>query len=132
MVFTGSTFMDHVHALVITYRHYFERIRYIVHCAPLWDADSSFSQGFFRCALTGCVPCPVSTVFGISLMPGIGWPVVTSSTMCANEVGYGAGGSFAEGGGSIPPAVSVPVDSAGVCMVLDTSGGEGRELRYAL
>jgi len=26
-------------------------------------------------------------------MPGIGWPVVISSTMCEKDVGYGAGGS---------------------------------------
>jgi hypothetical protein len=44
----------------------------------------------------------------MSLIPGIGWPVVTSSTMCANEVGYGAGGSlgFEEGDCSMPSAGS--------------------------
>jgi len=55
-------------------------------------ADSSVSQGFFRLGLALSVPCPSRTVLGISLMPGTGWPVVMSSTIWENEVGYGASG----------------------------------------
>jgi hypothetical protein len=41
---------------------------------------SSFSQGFRLFAATASVPCPASTVSGISLIPGIGAPVWISST----------------------------------------------------
>lgn len=96
------------------------------------DVASSFSQGFFRFSFVDSVPCPVRTVSGICLMPGIGWPVVTSSTMCAKEVGYGAGGSFGlVVVGKIPPAASVLAAGGGGC----TPFGAwvwGRELRYAL
>ena len=38
------------------------------------------------------------------MIPGTGFPLVISSTMCANDVGYGAGGSLAVvGGGMMPP-----------------------------
>ena len=53
---------------------------------------TSFSHGFLRFDALLCEPCPSSTVLGISLMPGIGWPVVMSSTMWAKDVGYGASG----------------------------------------
>lgn len=45
------------------------------------------------------------------MMPGMGWPVVTSSTMCANDEGYGTAGSLIfEEVGRMPPAASVLVD----------------------
>jgi hypothetical protein len=63
---------------------------------------------------------------GISLMPGTGCPLVMSSTICANEVGYGAGGSSAAAGstGNRPAEVAPLVGSVG--------GGRSRALRYAL
>jgi len=71
----------------------------------------------------------------MSLIPGIGCPVVTNSTMCAKEVGYGAGGSFgfAEAPGIMPPAVSLLV--AGVLVwacagvPFGTGAGRPREAR---
>lgn len=80
-----------------------------VPCAT--TAGSSFSQGFRLFGFSACVPCPSKTVFGISLMPGIGCPVVMSSTMCANEVGYGAGGSLGFVGAGIMPLGASKVDS---------------------
>lgn len=86
---------------------------------------SSFSHGFLRAAFSGRVPCPSSTVLGMSLMPGMGCPLVMSSTMWANEVGYGAGGSLAlVGAGRIPAADSLGVDAgAGVGCVEAAAGG---------
>jgi hypothetical protein len=73
--------------------------------APVWatTAGSFFSHGFLLFGFSAAVPCPSNTVVGISLIPGIGCPVVMSSTICAKVVGYGAGGSagFA-GAGSTP------------------------------
>jgi hypothetical protein len=38
-------------------------------------------------------------------MPGIGCPLVISSTICANDVGYGAAGALASASdGKTPPA----------------------------
>lgn len=54
-------------------------------------------------------------MFGIALIPGIGWPVVISSTMCAKDVGYGA---------SVAPPPPPP-PSEGAC---GGSGGGGDEL----
>ena len=66
-------------------------------------AGSSFSHGFLLFGFSAAVPCPSNTVVGISLIPGIGCPVVMSSTICANVVGYGAGGSLGfAGAGSTP------------------------------
>lgn len=68
---------------------------------------TSFSQGFLRWGLVASVPWPSRTVDGISLIPGTGFPLVISSTMWANDVGYGAGGSFAlAADGIIPPEAS--------------------------
>ena len=50
-------------------------------------SDVAFSHGFRLFVFTGCVPWPSRIVLGISLMPGMGFPVVISSTMCAKEVG---------------------------------------------
>lgn len=64
-------------------------------------------------------------------MPGTGFPLVISSTICAKDVGYGAGGSFAVLGGvgmipptasswedgnrcSVPDGSSIPADVGGV------------------
>lgn len=47
----------------------------------------SFSHGFLRVDAVLREPWPSSTVSGISLMPGMGWPEVMSSTMWAKEVG---------------------------------------------
>lgn len=57
----------------------------------------SFSHGFLRRGFEASVPCPSRTVFGMSFIPGMGWPVVMRSTMWAKEVGYGAAGSGAVG-----------------------------------
>lgn len=77
------------------------------------------------------MPCPVRTVFGISLIPGIGCPVVTSSTICANEVGYGAGGSlgFEDGAGSIPPTPSASMGTEAGGTPFGAIGGADRALR---
>lgn len=100
-------------------------------------AASSFSHGFFRRGFAGSVPCPVKTVLGISLMPGTGCPLVMSSTMCANEVGYGAGGSLelAEAG-IMPPEASLLAGTGGISkgasMLLavgGVGGGRPRALR---
>jgi hypothetical protein len=62
--------------------------------APTPPASAgSFSHGFLRCGFCAAVACPSRTVFGISLIPGMGCPVVMSSTIRWNEVGYGACGS---------------------------------------
>jgi hypothetical protein len=91
--------------------------------------------------LVGSVPCPSSTVGGISLMPGTGCPLVMSSTMWANEVGYGAAGSLEfVGAGGIPAgASSLPGRTSSTTEEARTSfevGGVGggllRALRYAL
>lgn len=98
----------------------------LVSLAPS-TSTSSFSHGFFRFGLVACVPCPSSTVGGISLIPGTGFPLVIKSTMCAKLVGYGAGGSFAlmdegrmplgsvVGAGAVLFAVVFFVDLASVC-----------------
>ena len=39
-------------------------------------AGSSFSHGFLLFGFSAAVPCPSNTVVGISLIPGIGCPVV--------------------------------------------------------
>ena len=57
-------------------------------CAP-----APISHGFFLLAVVLVVSLPASTVSGISLIPGIGLPVVMRSTISANVVGYGALGS---------------------------------------
>jgi len=41
------------------------------------------------------------------LIPGTGFPLVINSTMCANDVGYGAGGSLVVVGGGMIPLASV-------------------------
>lgn len=76
--------------------------------SPAATAGSSFSQGFLLLGFSAGVPCPSNTVFGISLIPGTGCPVVMSSTMCAKEVGYGAGGSLEPvGAGNTPLGASL-------------------------
>ena len=47
----------------------------------------SVSHGFFRLCFADCVPCPSSTVLGISLIPGTGCPLEIRSTICAKLVG---------------------------------------------
>lgn len=104
-----------------------------LHDASLGSCPS-FSQGFFRVDRVACEACPVSSVFGISLMPGIGCPVVTNSTICAKDVGYGAGGSFefADAVGKIPPALSVLGEVEGACAALGVMAGRPQMSRYAL
>jgi hypothetical protein len=75
----------------------------------LSGSPSSFSQGFRLFAVLLSLAFPSSTVFGISLIPGIGLPFVIRSTMCANEVGYGAAGSAAAA-----VAASLVLDGAAV------------------
>jgi len=50
--------------------------------------SSSFSQGFLRLEAVGCVALSERTVGGISLIPGIGAPLLIRATMSAKEVGY--------------------------------------------
>ena len=97
-------------------------------------AGSSFSQGFLLFGFSACVPCPSNTVFGISLIPGMGCPLVISSTIWAKDVGYGAGGSveFA-GAGNTPLGASYEgsLKSSG-CTPFVCGGGRPRASRYAL
>ena len=67
--------------LLVTRHWNLDLIRGRGHHAP------SFSHGFFLFGLLASVPCPSSTVGGISLIPGTGFPLVISSTMWAKEVG---------------------------------------------
>lgn len=52
-------------------------------------ASEPASQGFFLLICTLSLGLSSLILFGISLIPGMGWPVVMSSTICANDVGYG-------------------------------------------
>lgn len=52
----------------------------------IWSC--SFSHGFSLLGFWLEVSWPVNTVSGICWIPGIGWPVVMSSTMCAKDDGY--------------------------------------------
>lgn len=47
----------------------------------------SFSQGLSLFGFALEVSWPVNTVSGICWIPGIGWPVVMSSTICAKDEG---------------------------------------------
>lgn len=101
--------------------------RYVVVAAS--GEASSFSHGFFRLERVADEAWPVRSVLGISLMPGMGSPVVISSTMCAKDVGYGAGGSLALAGasGRMPPALLV-VEPAGEAFT-PLGAGRPRALR---
>lgn len=49
--------------------------------------SSCVSHGFFRLEAVGCVALSVSTVGGISMMPGIGAPLLMRATTSAKDVG---------------------------------------------
>ena len=53
-------------------------------------APTSFSHGFLRLTVDGREDCPSNTVSGTSLIPGIGPPLVMSSTTWLKDIGYGA------------------------------------------
>lgn len=112
----------------------FQYLCYADVAPPAATAGSSLSQGFLLLGFSACVPWPSNTVFGISLIPGIGCPVVMSSTMCAKEVGYGAGGSSGFAGAGITPLGASKEDSlkSSGCTPFVCGGGRPRALRYAL
>ena len=58
------------------------------------------------------------------MMPGTGFPLVINSTMCANDVGYGAGGSLVVVGGGMMPLASVLGGSSLVLRVRAQKGVE--------
>lgn len=49
--------------------------------------SSCVSHGFFRLEAAGWVALSASTVGGMSMMPGIGAPLLISATISANDVG---------------------------------------------
>lgn len=63
---------------------------FIQPCSPCMSGVSSlsFSHGLRLFGLVLGVACPIMMVSGICWMPGIGWPEVMRSTICANEDGY--------------------------------------------
>lgn len=84
-------------------------------------APASFSHGFLRAEAVLCEPWPSSTVSGISLMPGMGWPDVISSTMWANDVGYGASSA----GGAEVVGADVGAEVGGGMEAADVAPGGG-------
>jgi hypothetical protein len=69
---------------------------------------AAISQGLSLLGFVASLGGAVFSTFGISLIPGIGCPVVISSTIWAKEVGYGASGLPGVG---VPMAESVSFSS---------------------
>ena len=78
-----------------------------------------FSHGFLRAGSALSLGGASRTMFGISLIPGMGLPDVISSTMSLKDFGYG--------GGSAPSEPATGAASGFVCSVAGAGAGDGAE-----
>lgn len=94
--------------------------------------SSCVSHGFFRLEAAGWVALSASTVGGMSMMPGIGAPLLMRATISAKDVGNEGLGS-ASALAALPPACGSGADDSPASVGFGAGNSSGdREARCAL